>query len=415
MSGSSSPSSAQVDSQFVPRRRGDVICEELDGEAVIWDPCATSLYVLNPSATVVWNSIDGFTTVDSLARELGEVFGIDNSRMELDVLQVVRDFGEQGLLVGFAGEAPSPVEPAKTYGVETPDVPASASERGGLPRLLPQSATGCSAQALDRLGWAGIATLQFGDWLVNLRANSQPALDAVEAYLSRYVVPTVEGACQYSVVLHGDEQDAGSVGRPLSILYRGTCAAFRSQYPAEVLFALSMYLAEHADSHMEPLRARSTILVGDDGQVHLLPDSLRREAALRKRRLADAGLYVAQNALAVLVPGTSEVSLRGGDLEVEVSVLSSVDPAGATRVEQHREPVGHYPIRRWLVPGPGEPLTKVSPGEAVRRLAAMVEPVVETDRRMLLDTLATIARSADVSTVGSEPGALLEALTRKVG
>ena len=407
----------EFDGGSVPRRREDLVHEELDGEIVIWDPQATSLYVLNQAAATVWMCLDGSSTIDALARDLGEHFGIPIEQMRLDVFRAVRDFGEQALLEAAAGQAPAQAEPATTAQDGSPAVSSSAKEPPSGPQLLPRTATGCSADALDRMPWEGVVTLRLGEWLVNVRANTHRAADAISGYLAPHVVPPVGGQCQYSVVLQDEEQEAGSVGRPLNVLYRGTCAAIRSQHPAEVLSALAVFLSEHADADEQPLRIRATILAGGDGEAYLLPDALRREAALREHRLADAGLYLAQNALAVLVPGEPAVELRAGSLETDEPVLRSLDPAGAGQIEKRRVPVGRHRIRACVVPGAGEPLSRVRPAQAVRRLAAMAEPVSEEDRRTLFDTISTLVRSTEVYALGggSPRRALDELLRRRSG
>lgn len=406
-----------IDAAFVPRRREDVVYEELDGEVVVWDPVTASLYVLNPSATVVWNCLDGEASVQVLAGDLAEAFGIRYREMEGDVTQAVRGFAAQGLLEGFS---PGLLADSSVDG-EQPEAPATSSptrEPSGGPRLLPQSATGCSAQVLDGLGWEGLITLAVGDWLVNVRANTARTLEALRAFLEPHVVPTVEGSCQYSVVIEDSEQvTASSLGRPLHLLYRGTCAAFRSRYPAEVLSALRMFLSEHADTDGAPLRIRATMLVADDGGLVLLPDSLRAEAVIQERRLADVGLRIVQRVVGVLVPDTAEIELRpGGAVETRARVLTTLDPIRADRVEGHSEPTGRFPIRMCVVPGPGVRSASVPPAEAVRRLALMVERVADGDRRMLFGTLAAIARESDVHPLGvGSPRTVLNDVVQEFG
>lgn len=393
-----------------PVRREDVQFEELDGEVAIWDPEAGSLYVLNASAAAVWTRIDGHTTVADLAHELGEVFGVEPDRLVDDVDQAIRGFGDAGLLEGTGPQRPAG---AGTGESDQPEVVApglgGAQVSAREPRFLPQVSTGCSAQALDQLGWAGHVTLRLGEVLVNVRSDTTAALAAIQTYLRGSVVPTIDGTCLYAVQLGAIDKTAPSSAVPLSVLYRGTCAAFRSRYPAEVLAVLGSHLSGHLVSAAAPLRLQATMLLADEGGLIVLPDGLRQEAAMRQRRLATAGLELVHQTACALVPGSADVELPGRLVGEEVASLATFDRIGAQRVQAWREPVGRLPVTMCVVPGRGEPLSPVSPAEGVHRLASMVVPVDESQRSDLFTALSTLARSVNIHTQGSaSPRTVLE-------
>lgn len=90
---------------FVPSRSTRTFAVELDGEAVVLDEAANRLHLLNHTATLVWNCLDGEVDVGGLASEIAEVLDLPVERVVAETLAVVRQLGDEGLLEG--------VEPAE--------------------------------------------------------------------------------------------------------------------------------------------------------------------------------------------------------------------------------------------------------------------------------------------------------------
>lgn len=84
-----------------PRRRPDVVWEELDGEVVIYDPARTTSHLLNPSAAVIWALLDGNATLAEVAADLAETFGVEPTAMLDDVSSTVAALEGQGLLADW--------------------------------------------------------------------------------------------------------------------------------------------------------------------------------------------------------------------------------------------------------------------------------------------------------------------------
>ncbi|MST34925.1 PqqD family peptide modification chaperone [Acidimicrobiaceae bacterium USS-CC1] len=93
-----------IDSQFAPRARPDVAWVELDGQVVAFDPVRMTSYVLNATAGLIWQLLDGSDTVEVLSADLAAAFGADLDQIRSDVLTTVRRFGDQGLLAGVTGQ-----------------------------------------------------------------------------------------------------------------------------------------------------------------------------------------------------------------------------------------------------------------------------------------------------------------------
>ena len=91
----------------MPSRAPDTFVVELDGEAVVLDEQANRLHLLNRTATLVWNCLDGEVDVAGLAREISEVLELPFEQVLAETLSVVTDLAVEGLLDGFpAPEGP---------------------------------------------------------------------------------------------------------------------------------------------------------------------------------------------------------------------------------------------------------------------------------------------------------------------
>lgn len=85
---------------FTPIPDSGVIGVEVDGEAVLYHEHALTVHALNPTATVIWNCLDGEVSVGELCDDLAAAFSIQVETLQGDVVEAVREFGRQGLLEG---------------------------------------------------------------------------------------------------------------------------------------------------------------------------------------------------------------------------------------------------------------------------------------------------------------------------
>lgn len=97
----------EIDGDFVPRRVEPEAAVELDGDEVLYVANPSRLFTLNPTARVVWHSLDGQISVAALADELAGEFGIPAEAMRHDVLALVQELGRSGLLHGISADAAS--------------------------------------------------------------------------------------------------------------------------------------------------------------------------------------------------------------------------------------------------------------------------------------------------------------------
>lgn len=103
----------RIEGTFVPLGRSDVAMADRRGEMVLIDRASGAVHVLNPTAAIVWQCLDGTGSVDEIVGDIADVFERDRDEVRDAVLEVVRRFGRQGLLEGV-GISPDEPEPARS-------------------------------------------------------------------------------------------------------------------------------------------------------------------------------------------------------------------------------------------------------------------------------------------------------------
>src|SRR6478735_6953343 len=89
-----------LDADFAPARGACVYAVEIDGEAVLLDEAANRLHHLNHTAALLWACFDGHTPIRELASEISDELNLPGDAVLADTMSVVRELGEEGLLVG---------------------------------------------------------------------------------------------------------------------------------------------------------------------------------------------------------------------------------------------------------------------------------------------------------------------------
>ena len=89
----------------VYRRSDDFLALEIEGETVI-TPLATEigtaengLFTLNGTAQAVWDELDGRRSLAEVAAKLSREYNADVAEIERDVLELVADLLDRGMLV----------------------------------------------------------------------------------------------------------------------------------------------------------------------------------------------------------------------------------------------------------------------------------------------------------------------------
>ena len=102
---------------FTPLMRDGLAAVVAGGEAVVVDERTGRLHRFNATGTAVLASIDGQTPVDDIVDELSASFGVDPGVIVGDVVALLVELRDAGLLDGVASEAPveeTPPQPGGT-------------------------------------------------------------------------------------------------------------------------------------------------------------------------------------------------------------------------------------------------------------------------------------------------------------
>ena len=94
----------QIGPDFVANPRREVVTVEIDGDAIVYDELRETTHLLNPTGAIVWGLLDGETRLDELSADLAEVFGVGVEEVLADVVALVHELGQRGLLEHVAAE-----------------------------------------------------------------------------------------------------------------------------------------------------------------------------------------------------------------------------------------------------------------------------------------------------------------------
>jgi hypothetical protein len=87
----------------VVRRTPDVMASPVDNELVMMDIERGMYYALNPVGSDIWERLAEPQKVADLCTQLQRVYAVDRATCEADVLAVLNDMAENGLLAQQAG------------------------------------------------------------------------------------------------------------------------------------------------------------------------------------------------------------------------------------------------------------------------------------------------------------------------
>lgn len=90
-------------------RRGEgVLCAAIDGEIVALNADRGICYGLDPIASSIWNMLEHATLVGDLCSRLTARYRVEPSVCERDVLDLLHELRDEGLIVVSAAPPPQP-------------------------------------------------------------------------------------------------------------------------------------------------------------------------------------------------------------------------------------------------------------------------------------------------------------------
>ncbi len=120
--------------------QGDVAWVAIDREAVVHHPAGSTAYVLDPMAAVLWQCLDGESTLAEVLADIAEVVGAPLADVTAGCLPVVTSWVEAGIAIDRA--RPGAHRPTRT--------PYLAAPRRSAERLKRSSAVRVAAFLRDR-------------------------------------------------------------------------------------------------------------------------------------------------------------------------------------------------------------------------------------------------------------------------
>ena len=134
-----------------PIRSESLSWRVVTGEALVADPAANRVHVLNRSATAAWVLSDGTRDVMRLVAELAELAECDHPRVEVDIERLLGVLEAEGLIEYLPNQGPPPARPAQPPVIgeyAAPEIRLTEPLYGvGAAGLSPGAAEGASSAA----------------------------------------------------------------------------------------------------------------------------------------------------------------------------------------------------------------------------------------------------------------------------
>jgi hypothetical protein len=307
---------------LLPRRVDDAVDVEVDDTRLVYRVDADQTYLLNATAAVIYDQLDGRLTLSQLATELSAMSGVSDEVIVSDVSTLLDSFDVGGLLA-------SPTAATQERDERVP---------GGW--MVDPPGT-CNMQCL--FSWARAFTVAVDGIEIGIQTT-----DELDDALRRAMAPIMVGGVpgQVSLSLRPGQQD----GEPHRLIWGG-CPAVSTRDPSR----LAASFIAHLGCNRPPeglLRTFLTTILLEDGSVALLPP-MRGLVPFFEARLRAGGAIVSDWPWAdVELDAAAGPVLVVSDPELPVEVSRSiVDVLGALpawRSEQ-RIPAGRYPISKLAV------------------------------------------------------------------
>lgn len=317
-----------LNSDSTPAVRPDLTAVEVDGELVIYDDSRRRLHRLNPSATILWNCLDGSATLREIADDIAEALAANPTSVLSDIVALAVHLDEEGLLQ--ASEQPPEAGEPPTGSLE-PNPPNEGHS-------FASPAAGTSP-----IGGDSSMTIRVGSNLVGLRLST-PALEmAARAVFGPSIVETGTTPANVSVV-----EASARAGSPVYWCYISRRLVARARGVQGALRTVAALLSTFTDAEATDgtVLIEATVATRDGDAVLVCPES-RFWAPGLSARLRMEGWDVHDSPWVHLDVTTSEVVVEPAAVVVDEVALAALT---AHRLDGRRVPTGRYPVRAWVAP-----------------------------------------------------------------
>jgi hypothetical protein len=356
-----------IDAAFTATARSDVVAVDVDGEIILYDDSRGVLHRLNPTASALWQCLDGSGTLGEIAADMADVFQVSEDRVLADVLIAAREFARQGLLVGL-GEPPELDEDRSGEGDQGPFVAEAAS---------------CMDSSFT-LGEPGLLTVKAGPHVLGLRVSTPELATAARAVLKPGLVVDVAAPPNVSI-----KETTARAGRPLFYCYRSGTLITRAKSPRRAMEAAVALLSSYGDCPEGCCRVRALVAVREDVAALLCPDCHWVAEGLQPR-LRASGWQLADSRTADLDQETGQVVIPPPMVAVDGAALAVLP--GETSDGLPPAP-GRYTVRAWVSVAGDEPSAETAATRVVS-LAAGSDSLGAGSGHAVLQTALTVFRGA---------------------
>jgi hypothetical protein len=342
---------------LLPRRVDDAVDVEVNDTRLVYHVDTDQTYLLNATAAVIYDQLDGRLTLSQLAAELSAISGVSSEVIVSDVSTLLDSFDLTGLLAS------------------TSSATQACDER--VPgRWMVDPPGNCDIQCL--YSWAPAFTVEVDGVQIGIQTTDELD-DALRQAMAPIMVRGVPK--RVSLSLHPGRQD-GELHR----LFWGNCPAVSTLDPGRLAASFIAHLG-CSRSPEGVLRTFLTTILREDGSVVLFPP-MRGVVPFFEARLRAAGAIVsdwpwADVELDAAAGPVLVVSDPEFPAEVSRSIVDVLNALPGGRSEQ-RIPAGRYPISRLAL------MDDWTMGEALYALFTQLPQRSASGLRILSQLLATV-------------------------
>ncbi|HYP24243.1 MAG TPA: HPr-rel-A system PqqD family peptide chaperone [Actinomycetota bacterium] len=92
---------------YRPRKRADVLELDMGDGFILYNHDSSLVHHLNPTAAVVWQVLDGAATVEQLADEVADEYGLPRDNVLVQITSLIAELDAMGLVEDASPEASS--------------------------------------------------------------------------------------------------------------------------------------------------------------------------------------------------------------------------------------------------------------------------------------------------------------------
>lgn len=83
---------------YRPQRKAGILALDMGDGVILYNHDSSLVHHLSPSASVIWNLLDGDTGPEQLATEISEEYGIDPDEVSKQVADLIAELDALGLV-----------------------------------------------------------------------------------------------------------------------------------------------------------------------------------------------------------------------------------------------------------------------------------------------------------------------------